>query len=114
MKLPDGDRARVDWAKITDYLLSETHERGRHKAVFFLNHGFPVASPFTLIDALVRHAQEHEVTELEVVPFGTKYVVEGVMQTPDGRSPIVRSVWIIENSGEAPRFVTAYPGTRLP
>ena len=32
MKLPGGDRAVVELAKLTDYCLDETHPRGRHKA----------------------------------------------------------------------------------
>lgn len=35
MKLPNGDRAVVDIVKLTDYCLSTTHPRGRHKARVF-------------------------------------------------------------------------------
>jgi hypothetical protein len=31
------------------------------------------------------------------------------METPDGRKPVVRSVWFIEHGSQTPRFVTAYP-----
>lgn len=35
MKLPNGDRAVVDLAKLRDYCLNEQHLRGRHKARVF-------------------------------------------------------------------------------
>ncbi|MFQ5612045.1 MAG: DUF6883 domain-containing protein [Anaerolineae bacterium] len=46
------------------------------------------------------------------LPFGTRYVVEGPMPAPDGRTPLVRSVWFIETRGQIPQFVTAYPLSR--
>ena len=33
----------------------------------------------------------------EPSPFGTRYVVEGIMTAPDGRSPLIRTVWFIRN-----------------
>jgi hypothetical protein len=35
MKLPGGEQAVVDIAKLRDYCLSERHARGRHKARVF-------------------------------------------------------------------------------
>jgi len=28
---------------------------------------------------------------------------------PDGRSPLVRAVWLVESGEDVPRLVTAYP-----
>jgi hypothetical protein len=42
MMLPEGDRAQVDRAKITDYLLSLSHPDGRGKAAFFMLFGFRI------------------------------------------------------------------------
>jgi hypothetical protein len=39
----------------------------------------------------------------------TNYTIEGVLETPDGRNPYVRTVWTVEIGSDAPRFVTAYP-----
>jgi hypothetical protein len=38
-----------------------------------------------------------------------KYVIEGMMESPDGRNPHVRSIWIVEYDTDYPRLVTAYP-----
>jgi hypothetical protein len=37
---------------------------------------------------LKEHAKDHAVVKVENSPFGTRYVVEGVIQTPDGQSPL--------------------------
>lgn len=34
--------------------------------------------------------------------FGTRYTVDGSLQTPDGRSPRVRTVWILEPGTPGP------------
>ena len=58
---------------------------------------------------LRRHAADYEVARTENSPFGARYVVEGIMATPDGRDPLVRTVWFVDTGAETPRFVTAYP-----
>jgi hypothetical protein len=40
---------------------------------------------------------------------GTKYVLEGIMTTPGGGAPRVRTIWIIDRGRNCPRLVTAYP-----
>ena len=45
----------------------------------------------------------------EDTPFGTRYIIEGPRITPNGRQLQVRAVWFIDEGGQAPRFVTAYP-----
>lgn len=109
MKLPNVESAVVPEAKITGYLLSTTHRDGRHKAAFFLQFGFSADDWRTLAAAILRHAEEHEVAKAEDTPFGTRYVVEGTIETPSGRRPSVRSVWFIVTDQDQPRFVTAYP-----
>lgn len=109
MKIPNLDNAEVPEAKVSDYLLSITHPDGSGKAGFFTQFGFAPAAREDLVQALLRHAAEHEIAKSEDSPYGLRYVVEGVLHTPDGRTPNVRSVWFVENGEDAPRFVTAYP-----
>jgi hypothetical protein len=109
MKLPNHEQAIVPQRKITDYLLSSTHRDGRSKAAFFSRFGFSVEGWDVLAAALRRHAAEHPVVETEHTPFGTRYVVEGGLTAPDGRTPRVRVVWFIERGETIPRLVTAYP-----
>jgi len=50
-----------------------------------------------------------EVQKVEHNLFGTKYIIDGILITPDKRNPIITTVWIIENDSEIPKLVTAYP-----
>lgn len=95
--------------KITHYLLSLAHEEGRSKANFFLRFGFTADMWETFALALRRHAATHEVARILDSPYGTRYVIEGMLEAPDGRTPEVRSVWFIEFGTSIPRLVTAYP-----
>lgn len=109
MKLPNAELAVVDRAKIVDYLLSETHVVGRHKGAFFRRVGFAASRWQELAAALRNHAIEHEIAREEASPFGQRFVIEGIMQTPTGRTPYVRSIWFVRFEETAPRFVSAYP-----
>jgi hypothetical protein len=61
---------------------------------------------------LKRHAVDHELTAEEPSPFGRRYIVEGIIHTPDGRTPLVRTVWFVRTNDSTTRFVTAYPLNR--
>ena len=109
MKVPNLETALVTAAKITDYLLSQTHPDGRHKARFFQGFGFSLDNWQVLEYALRRHLADHEVAKVEPSCFGTRYVVEGIITVPDGRSPLIRTVWFVKHTEKTPQFVTAYP-----
>ncbi len=108
MKIPNLDKAEVSRAKVSDYLLSLTHAEGGGKAGFFTQFGFSPGAWAELTQALLRHAAEHDIAKTEDSPYGLRYIVEGALHSPDGRMPIVRSVWFVEADGDVPRFVTAY------
>lgn len=109
MNLPHASAVVIPEEKITGYLLSPTHRDGRHKAAFFSSLGFSAERWPELADALKDHAQTHAVTHEEPSPFGTRYVVEGIMKTPTGRTPLIRVVWFVETGEAIPRLTTAYP-----
>ncbi len=108
-KLPNADAAYIEAGKITDYLLDVRHPDGAPKAAFFTRFGFRPDNPLALIEALLAHGRSNAVTRLQKKKFGTSYIVEGPLNTPDGRNPNMSTVWIIEYGGSAPRFVTAVP-----
>lgn len=108
-KLPHSDKAIIPQPKVVDYLLSFTHATGRDKAAFFTHFGFTPGSWQVLAHALQKLAEDHEVANIEASPFGKRYVVEGQIRTPEGRTPRIRTVWFIEAGETIPRFVTAYP-----
>lgn len=109
MELPNKSRAQVPLEKVTDYLLSETHAVGKSKASYFRSYGFNDETASDLAHGLLAIAQNSQVETSERSPYGTKYVLEDEMDTPNGVMIRVRTIWIIENDTEIPRFVTAYP-----
>jgi len=109
MMLPDSDRAYVDQLKITEYLLSLSHPDGHSKAAFFVRFGFRAARWQELADALRRVGISHPITTSEQSLQAVRYTVDGLLQAPDGRTPKVRTVWIVEPGGRGPRLITAHP-----
>ena len=92
--------------KLSGYLLSEV---GRGKARFLQIHGFTERDQDRLSIALLELARTEEINDVFETPYGTKYIIEGMIPTPPGGSINLRTVWIVEPDGPGPRFVTAYP-----
>jgi hypothetical protein len=109
MKLPNHDSARIAPEKITNYLLNPIHEEGGSKARLLQHFGFSFDDPSSLSEALLAHCATHEVLETERFEYGTKYKIRGPLTTPDGRNPIVLTVWNILTGEQIPRFVTLVP-----
>jgi hypothetical protein len=95
--------------KLSGYLLSQTHAVGRFKARFLMSHGFHPNKPDAVRQALLAHLSISTVSVTQDTEFGTKYVVLGRLPTPDGRDPLVRSVWFEPPGGDAVNLVTVYP-----
>ena len=108
-KLPNSEIASIDPRKVTHYLLDLRHPDGGAKAAFFMRFGFREDDPEPLMEALLEHGRSNEVVRLQKTAFGTNYIVEGPLNAPDGRKPRLRTVWLIDAGGGAPRFVTAIP-----
>ncbi len=110
MDFPNRERVSIEQAKLTAYLLSDSHPIGKTKAAFFRAVGFDTSNPLVLEQALRTVALHGEVKQILPSPHGTKYVVTGKVETPSGRKMLLQTVWILEPDQDAPRFVTAYPG----
>jgi hypothetical protein len=110
MKLPNRELALVAEAKITLYFLNLESVNGKTKAVFFRAFGFSPEKWQEMALALKQHANSQEVSDIiEKPPFGVHYVIEGPIETPDGRNPEIRVIWIIDTDSDLPRLVSAYP-----
>ena len=112
MKLPNAENAWVQVAKARDYLLVPDHPDGGSKADFLLHFGFNREQWWILADALRIHGANHEVTSVTETPHGPIFTVDGTLNTPDGRNPQLRTVWIIDHGSDVPRLVSAYPRGR--
>ena len=109
MKLPNAGRAIVDESKVVEYLLSARHPDGRSKATFFSGFGFRGQRWVAFARALRDHGSHGEVTGVSRSDYGKRYSVDGAIETPDGRNPRIRTVWIVDSERDAPRLVTAHP-----
>jgi len=109
MKIPNNEYSLVADNKITDYLLSETHEIGKHKAEFFKRFGFSLNEIDTFKYSLIQHSIDRDIVETKHSNFGVKYELKCEFKTPDDRNPCIKTVWIVENGHEEPKLITAYP-----
>jgi hypothetical protein len=109
MKLPNPGSAIIEREKVADYLLNPAHPDNGGKAAFFVSLGFNQDDWEELALAFRRLAGRAEVTKSVESSHGHKYIVEGRIETPGGKSPTVRTVWIVDRGADAARLVTAYP-----
>jgi hypothetical protein len=108
MKLPNGDRAIVDIAKLRDYCLCFDHLRGRHKArVFAAALGLTAYHAEELRDALLEAARTNEATATDEDEYGQRYIVDLIMHRLD-REARIRSSWIVRTGEDVPRLTSCY------
>ncbi len=110
MRIPGAEHAVIDPFKIRNYLLSQAHEDGRHKAAFFAILGYHRANWLELNALLRLHAAAEHAQFTGVTPHGMKYTVVEYVTGPSKRSATIISVWIVRNGEHFPRLVTAYRG----
>jgi hypothetical protein len=108
MKLPNGENARVDIAKLRYYCLNEAHEVGSHKArVFRAALGLTADDAEWLREKLLKAAKEDEAQTVAPSPFGTRYTID-VTIIRDEKTAVVRTTWIIEHGTDFPRLTSCY------
>ncbi len=107
-KLPNGERAVVEIAKLREYCLNPDHPRGRHKArVFAAVLGLTTSYAEELRDALLEAGRTGEATAGDQDEYGQRYVVDFTMNGPAGKAR-VRSSWIIRTGEDFPRLTSCY------
>ncbi len=109
MKLPRANLAVVNREKIMEYLLNREHPDNGGKAEFFIALGFNLNEWEILAESLRQLAVLSEVSRSMASPHGKKYIVDGQIETPIGKTPIVRTIWIVDTGESIARLVTAYP-----
>lgn len=109
MKLPNANLASVERGKITEYLLDRGHPDNGGKADFFTGLGFSSAEWEIMAEALRQLAMGFPMVQSMESAHGKKYIVDGQVETPSGKTRGVRTVWIIDRGKITARLVTAYP-----
>lgn len=95
--------------KLVSYLMNQNHPRGRSKAVFLKSLGFDASNVEALAEALLTH-RHLDPTRISTNMWGTRYVVEGPVTAPDGRSAEMRTIRQTASPADlVAQLVTAYP-----
>ena len=108
MHLPGADRAVVEPTKVRDYLLSREHPVGRFKARVFASAGYGAAQWEVLQRDLQVVALSEDATLVRAEPYGQLFEIRAILQGLTGPLPVL-TVWIVRQTEDFPRFVTAYP-----
>ena len=109
MKLPNAELAVVPERKLTHYLLNPAHPDNGGKADFFGKLGFRSSEWETLAAALRELARTSPVGLQAESPHGRKYVIVGRIESRDGKSALVQTIWMVDTGTDVARLVTAYP-----
>lgn len=108
VKLPNGEKAVVEIAKLRDYCLNAAHPEDRHKArVFRVVLGIGPAESHMLEERLLAAALDQEAAAGEVDEFGHRYVIDFVLERA-GRRALVRAAWIVLTNEDFPRLTSCY------
>lgn len=110
MKLPYYKKAFVPAEKINNYLLSLTHEKGKHKAIFFRKLGFDKTNAYLFEKALLKIVHTNPVySSRDIINneicLGKSYVVMGIIVGPRGTANI-KTIWSILKNKRQPSLVT--------
>jgi hypothetical protein len=108
VRLPNAEQAIVDITKLRDYVLSDMHPRGRHKARVFLSAlGLTAAAGDELQNLLLQAARTGDAVEGTSDEFGTRYTIDFEI-VRSGKRARVRSSWIVPIDNGRPRMITCY------
>lgn len=111
MKLPNRKNAIIKKEKITEYLLSLTHPEGKSKARFFRGIGFNETNMEEFEKALLKIGKSNEVVKIDKKKseFVIKYIIDGIIESLNGKEYKVKTVWAINVGSERPHLSTAHP-----
>ena len=108
IRLPRGDQAILDIRKIEDYCLNPSHPRGRHKArVFRQSLGVQQDNAAWLRDTLLEAARSADAQPIAADTWGVQWRLDAVV-TRQGKSAVIRTIWIVRTGESVPRFVTCW------
>jgi hypothetical protein len=107
-RLPLSDAATVDIRKIEDYCLNPSHPRGRHKArVFREALDLQRGDAAWLRDVLLEAARTGEAFEVGEDAWGNYWRLDATIRR-QGKSAVVRTIWIVRTGESVPRLVTCW------
>lgn len=111
MKLPYRKNAVIQRVKLTDYLLSLTHEEGKSKAKFFRKIGFKETNIKEFEQALLVIGKYNEVDKEKINKDENRvtYPIYGSLLAPNGKTYKIKTVWVLVHGSTIPHLTTAHP-----
>jgi hypothetical protein len=107
-RLPQSDKVVLDIRKLEDYCLSPSHPRGRHKARVFRDAlDLQRSDAAWLQEALLEAARSSEASQVAADTWGTHWRLDATIRR-QGKSAVVRTIWIVRTGESVPRFVTCW------
>jgi hypothetical protein len=105
---PYPEDFEVKGDKVLRYLFNRSSEDGAPKGDFLMHFGFSPDRPLELMEALGDHPSPATWTRAFEAPHGVKFYFEGPLRSPDGRNPVIRTVWQVDYDGDGrtARFIT--------
>lgn len=101
---------RIEPGKLENYLLSQTHPKGKHKArlwksVFGLERG-----DGGVLEQLIRNQLEQGVPDEKAGSVVRRWeIVIPRFRGPDGNEHPVKTAWALESDNDHPHLTTAFP-----
>ena len=107
---PDPEKAKIDAeGKLAGYALNPDHPTGRDKArVFKSALGFTQKDSPNLKEQILEQVKVCEWKKAGETKYGKKYTVDVQIVGNNGKTATVRTGWIIDDGGTAPRLTSAY------
>ena len=109
MKLPNSDRAVIEPDKLINYLLNTSHKRGHTKALLLAKFGYQADNWQQLDSDIRKYHLNAEVDVVRQTMYGMRYEIRAPLQTPDGRTLIIKTIWQIDEGTDFPRLITLFP-----
>jgi hypothetical protein len=108
MRLPNGDQAVVDIAKLEEYCLNPGHPIGKHKAKVFASAlGLRKGDAGSLREWLLEAARLGDAQAGMTDGFGRRYILD-FAATHHEQTTVIRSCWILLSGEDFPRLTTCY------
>lgn len=109
MNIPNSDRAVIEPAKLTEYLLNIEHKHGGAKAKLLLQCGYSLDNWQQLEIDIRKFHLAVDVNLIKETPYGIRYEIRANILTPSNRLLLVKTVWQIDRGTDFPRLITLVP-----
>ncbi len=114
MKLPNADRAIIGDDKLHQYCLNPGHSEGSHKAYLFSKLlGISQNNSEELREILRGINDTEQVAFHRPNEYGMLYYIDSMITRPE-RTFRIRTIWIVRENEDFPRFVSCYLKRRRP